>query len=373
MKMRIAGSRILCVAWLGITGFTTLGLAQSVPTDKADGDKADGDKAPQEVQTPESSPAKALELTYKTYRGWDLVLPQESFARVSGDFRFPSLSSSPFTARLDGSALRIDRDADGELDAKVEGAEGLVTLRSQTETSDKFRYSVRLKRTNAGWLFAASGAVLGILDGQKIRIIDQNNNGRHDDYGEDAMVIGQGRYASFLSRVINVRGKLYSIEVSGDGRTLNYTPYVGATGTLDLSSRFATKGKLLSAIIRSEDGTISYNMTGGPMTVPVGEYRFYCGRIGLGRNVVNFSKGTVRPVTVVANETKSVAFGEPLDIDFQYVREPGRVIIDPKRVRYIGRAGEMYDDWTPFGGSPKFEVKDVLANKQIALAVFGGT
>ena len=244
--MRIAESRILCVAWLGITGFTTLGLAQSVPTDKAD-----GDKALLEVQTPGSAPAKALELTYKTYRDWDLVLPQESFARVSGNFHFPSLSSSPFIARLDGSALRIDRDADGELDAKVEGVEGLVTLRAETEAGEKLRYSVRLKRTNAGWVFAASGAVLGILDGQKIRIIDQNNNGRHDDYGEDAMVIGQGRYASFLSRVINVRGKLYSIEVSEDGRTLNYKPYVGATGTLDLSSRFATKGKLLSAIILS--------------------------------------------------------------------------------------------------------------------------
>jgi hypothetical protein len=114
-------------------------------------------------------------------------------------------------------------------------------------------------------------------------------------------------------------------------------------------------------------------MTGGPMTVPVGEYRFFCGRIGLGRNVVNFSEGTVRPVTVVANETKSVAFGEPLQIDFKYIREPGRVIMDPKWVHYVGRAGEMYDDWTPFGGSPKFEVKDLLTDKQIALAVFGGT
>ena len=201
------------------------------PRQKALLEKADGDKAPREVQTPGSAPAKTLELTYKTYRDWDLVLPQESFARVSGDFHFPSLSSSPFIARLDGSALRIDRDADGEVDAKVEGAEGLVTLRAQTEAGDKLRYSVRLKRTNAGWVFAASGAALGILDGQKIRIIDQNNNGRYDDYGEDAMVIGQGRYASFLSRVINVRGKFYSIEVSGDGRTLNYRPDVGATGS----------------------------------------------------------------------------------------------------------------------------------------------
>ena len=95
---------------------------------------------------------------------------------------------------------------------------------------------------------------MGIIDGQKIRIIDQNNNGRYDEYGKDAMVVGQGRYASFLSKVINVRGKLYSIEVSRDGRTLTYEPYAGKSGTLDMTTKFATKGKLLSAIVRSEDG-----------------------------------------------------------------------------------------------------------------------
>jgi len=317
--------------------------------------------------------AKVLELKYKTYRDWDLVLPQESFTRVSGDFHFPDLSSSRFTTKLDGSALRIDKNADGKVDAKVEGESGLVTLRSKNEAGTKFLYSVRLQKNNAGWFYAASGAALGIIDGQKIRIVDQNNNGRYDEYGMDAMVVGQGRYASFLSKVINVRGKLYSIEVARDGHSLTYEPYAGESGTLDLTTQFATKGKLLSAIIRSWDGTTSFNMTGQPMAIPTGDYQLFRGRIGLGRNVVNFSKGKVKPINVAANRKRSIAYGEPLNIDFTYVRQPGRVIMAPQLVSYVGRAGEIYDDWTPFGGSPKFEVKDLDTGRRISLAIFGGT
>lgn len=317
--------------------------------------------------------AEPLETNYKTYRDWDLVLPRESFARVSGDFRFPGISPATFKTELDGSALRIDKNGDGQMDAKVEGETGVVTFRGETKDGDRFRYSVRLRKTSAGWHYAASGAALASIDRQKVRFIDQNNNGRYDEYGTDAILIGQGRYASFLSKVINVRGNLYSIDVSRDGRRLSYEPYAGEHGTLDLTTRFATKGKLLSAIVRSEDGMMSFNVTGKPMAVPVGKYHLYHGSIGLGRNVVKFSKGKVGWITVATGEKRSVAFGEPVQIDFSYIEQPGRVIMAPQLVSYVGRAGEVYDQWTPFGGSPRFEVKDADTGKRIALAIFGGS
>ena len=49
-------------------------------------------------------------------------------------------------------------------------------------------------------------------------------------------------------RVEGHSGTLYSIDVSMDGRRLTYEPYSGPHGTLDLTTQFATKGKLLSAI-----------------------------------------------------------------------------------------------------------------------------
>ena len=320
-----------------------------------------------------SAGAEVVELKYKTYRSWDLVLPAESFLKVSGDFGFPDSSPSKFKTKLDGAALRIDRNADGEMEAVVGGKGGLVTLQGKTHSGDKFLYAVRLIKTNAGWSYAASGAALGMIDGQKIRIIDQNNNGRYDDYGADAIVIGQGRYASFLSEVINVRGKLYSIDVSTDGLSLDCEPYSGERGTLDLTTQFATKGKLLAVIVRSADGKKSFDLAGGPLEIPAGSYELDHGRIGVGRNVVTFMRGELGTITVEPEKERTLALGEPVKIKFNYLRQPGRVIMDPKLVRYVGRSGEVYADWNPFGGSPQFDVRDTVTGEQIALAVFGGT
>ncbi len=317
--------------------------------------------------------AEKIALKYKTYRNWDLELPKESFVRVSGDFSFPDSSPSKFKSQLDGAALKIDRNADGEMEAVVEGKGGLVTLLGKTHDGEKFLYALRLIKTNAGWGYAASGAALGMVDGQKVRIIDQNNNGRYDEYGKDAIVIGQGRYATFLSKVINVRGKLYSIDVSTDGLSLDCEPYAGERGTLDLSSQFATKGKLLSAVVRSADGDHSFNLAGGPMEVPAGQYELDHGKIGIGRNVVTFTKGKLGSIAVEAGEERKLTLGEPVNIKFEFVLKSGKVIMDPKLVKYVGRGGEVYQSWNPFGGSPKFDVRDASTGDQIALAIFGGT
>ncbi|MEM7385318.1 MAG: hypothetical protein AAF514_10270 [Verrucomicrobiota bacterium] len=312
---------------------------------------------------------KNLALKYKTYRDWNLVLPKESFSRVSGDFHFGESSPSRFSTKLEGTALRIDKNADGEMDAKVEGDQGLVILKGKTNDGRKFLYSVRLAKGTGGWHYAASGAATGVIDGQKVRFIDQNNNGRYDEYGIDAMVVGQGRYASFLSKVINVRGQLYSIDLSKDGRSLSYEPYEGPQGTVDLGSTLATKGKLLSAVIQNSDG-LSFNLNSDPTRLPVGQYQLYRGMIGLGSNVVQFSKGKSQALEVKADETLKVAYGEPLNIDFTYVRQPGRVILAPQLMNYVGQSGELYDQWKP-QDSPRFALLDLDSGKGFANAVFG--
>ena len=316
--------------------------------------------------------AETVDLKYKTYRNWNLVLPQESFLKIGGYFHFPDSFPGKFKVETEGTVLHIDRDADGKSDAKVEGDSGLVTLRGKHADGAKFAYSLRLVKGNAGWGYASSGAALGLIDGRKIRFIDQNNNGRYNDYGKDAMVIGQGKHATFLSKAVNISGKLYAIEISPDGRKLTYTPYAGAKGTLDLTTHFSTKGKLLSAIVQSENGEMAFDVTGDPLEVPTGTYHLFGGRIGLGRNVVEFTKGKTEPMKVEADQTHTVAFGEPVNIDFRYIRQPNRAIMVPNMVSYVGRAGELYTSWTPFGGSPQFEVKDMETGKQIALAIFGG-
>ncbi len=314
---------------------------------------------------------ESASLKFKTYRDWDLILPQEQSKRMGGEFVLEGMGK-PYRTGVTGTALDIDKDGDGVFDVKVEGESGVVTLRGETAEGQKLSYSLRLRNQGSGWHALPGGAVVGKVGGQQVRIIDQNLNGRFDDYGQDALIVGRGKQASFLSRVVPVRGELYSIDVARDGSKLDWTPYEGERGTLDLSTQFASKGKLLGAVVVSDDKRWSFTLTGRPMVVPAGNYHLRQGRIGLGRNVVAFSRGKTRTMTVTPGETKTVALGEPIEIDFKYVRQPGRVIMAPQLLSYVGRAGEQYDQWTPFGGSPQFDVRDVETGKQIALAVFGG-
>ena len=315
--------------------------------------------------------AELASLKYTTLRDWDVVLPKEQFTRVSGDLAFSGVPTV-FHTQVNGTALVVDHDGDGETDVKVSGKYGLVTLRGKSTGGNTYNYSMRLVNQGGGWMYAASGAAQGKIANQKVQIIDQNNNGRYNDYGKDAMIIGRGKNASFLSKVVNVRGKLFSIDVAADGSEIDFEPFAGGQGMIDMTSQFATKGKLLAAIVQSADGQHSFALSGKALEVPAGDYHLYNGRVGMGRNVVVFSKGASKSITVKAGASETVALGEPLNIDFRYVRQPGRVIMAPQLVSYVGRFGEVYGQWTPFGGSPQFDVRDMETGKQLALAVFGG-
>ncbi len=309
----------------------------------------------------DSSPLK-----FKTYRDWDLELPEAEAKPLSGPIVLEGMKMA-FNTGVEGTALQVDKDGDGNFDVKVTGESGLVTLQGETQ-----RYALRVANQGTGWHAMPGGAMVGKVRGQQVRLIDQNLNGRFDDYGVDAMIVGRGKHASFLSRVINVRGDLVSIAVAPDGTSVTWEPYQGERGTLDFGTSFASKGKLLGAVVVESSKQLSYTLTSRAMTVPAGNYQLHQGRIGLGRNVVSFGPGKMGMLAVTAGETMAVTLGEPVTIDFKYVRQPGRVIMAPQLVSYVGKAGEVYDQWTPFGGSPQFEVKDMESGKQLAIAVFGG-
>lgn len=78
--------------------------------------------------------------------------------------------------------------------------------------------------------------------------------------GVDAMILGIGKDAGFLSRMIHVDGVLHELEVATDGSSLSVTPGEGETGVLDFRSELETKGKLLSALVRSEDGRDCFDL-----------------------------------------------------------------------------------------------------------------
>ena len=322
-----------------------------------------------ETSAPQAAAAGTLELAYRPSRRWRYELPAETFQKVGGALDFTAAGGARFATKVEGAALHVDTDGDGATDVKVEGEGGYVRLR----TKDGFDYAIRLVN-QGGWRWAASGGRVGKLDGVRVLLIDQDGDGRYDGYGRDAMIVGGARTASFLSRVVNVAGALHTLDVAADGTTLRHTPYEGARGTLDVARRWHAQARLRSVILRSEDGTLAFDLAGqlDGLTVPAGTYVLHGGSLALGDSHVRFRRGKAEAVTVKAGETTRVLGGGPLKAEFAFQRRGDEMVFTPEALRWYGRAGEEYYGWAPFGGSPRFTVTDIQAKKEVAKAIFTG-
>ena len=313
--------------------------------------------------------AGAVELKHKGFRTFAFVLPEPRFLPVSGGFDFREVGGANFKATLDGEALQVDTDGDGEVDTKLEGKDAFLRLKA----ANGFRYAARLVNTPRGWMYAPGGALVGKIGETRITLIDQDGNGRHGDKA-DAMIVGRSDHATWFSQVVNVDGQLHTIRIAKDGRQLHHEPYAGAAGTLDGVQKHRADAKLLAAIVRSEDGAHSFDLAKAEkgLRVPAGRYLLQGGALGLGDNLVRFRQGKTPALEVKPDSTRVLAWGAPLRADFAYERKGDEVHFDPRNVRYFGAAGEEYIDWHPCGKSPEFRIVDAQKATEIATAIFAG-
>jgi hypothetical protein len=311
--------------------------------------------------------AKTTKLRYKSISKWNIQLPSETFSPINGAIPV----AQGFATEIDGTALAVDVNGDGKTDEKAKGTAGMITLKGGTGGLPH-DYSLRLVN-EGGWKWASSGALEGKVAGTKVAIIDQNNNGRFDDFGADAIVVGKTDAASFLSKIINVNGTLYEIEITEDGSELAYKPYMGKAGMLNLLADFESKGKLTAAVVRNENGDYSFELSDAKrgMLIPEGLYSIVSGKVEMGKESCLVKTGECKPIRVSADEPSVFAWGGPITAKFDYTREGEEVTFSPQSLWFFGKAGEEYHNWVPDGAPPKFIIKDEKG-REITTAKFGG-
>ena len=327
-----------------------------------------------------------VSLRYRSYRNWDLHLPNETWFKLTDGIPIPHAGQT-FAVELHGNDLRFDTDGDGKLDRSikplVDSKTGVATTRvvlsGTNGQGDPFRYAVRLRDDARGWEWAPGGAMVGTIATEAgpipVRIIDQDGNGRFDDFGSDAMIVGASDNAMFLSRSILVDGKLRQTEVSADGATLKLVDYSGPTAAIDLSTSFDSKAVLLSAVVLSEDRQHSYDVASsiGPIEIPVGSYIVHSGLLGLGQHRVEVRSGRMEPVTLVAEQTKTIDWGGPMRSEFRFMRQGNQLRFSADAIRYFGDAGEEYANWKPIGKSPEFKIRDADTGVVLEVAILPGS
>ena len=310
-----------------------------------------------------------VELSHRRYREWTIELPAESFTAIGNGIRLGD--DRTFAAELEGTNLLLDLDGDGVTDVRIEGDKGSALLR----TEDGFRYAVRLARGANGWSYAASGSMSGKLGNTRIAIIDQDNDGIYGEVGVDAILIGRGKVATWLGDTLNVDGVLHTLKIDADGSVIELEPYSGPTGQLTVRDGFNGDGKILSAVVRSEDGRQCFDLAAAPgsVSVPVGNYRIDSGKVGMGTMAVTIGGGSSASMTVEADGSQEFEWGGPVRAEFTFQRRGDQVGFSPDQVWYYGTMGEEYQKWFPVGKSPIFVIHDQQTKAEVARAMFPGS
>jgi hypothetical protein len=310
---------------------------------------------------------------------WEYLLPNETPMPFSsgetGGLVIPVAhkGGSGFTVETDGTALAVDTNGDGKVEERVKGLAGIVVLKIKTSAGAPLSYGVRIVMHNGKWHYLPGSAMSGRLQGQDVKVIDLNGNGRYDDYGTDAMIFGKGTSGSYLSKVVSTGGKLFEIEVTADGTSIKSAPFTGESGTLNVTQGFKADGNLSSAVVLDEKNRFSFELSGNKsgLVVPAGDYRLMFGFVRNGAEQAKIRAGNSKPITVKANDSTSLTWGTPLEIEFNYVVNKDKLTV-PIDIKFFGKLGEEYYDFKPEALSPRIVVFDKQSKQKITEGRFGG-
>lgn len=313
-------------------------------------------------------------LKHKSYQKWNWVLPSEQWSAVSGSIPVAHAGGQGFAVEMDGNKLKVDQTGNGRATFEIKGVGGFSRLAARGEDGKPVNYSVRFRAAGQGWQWATGGAMVGKLKGMPVVLFDQNNNGVYNDLGEDALIIGKGKGAAFLSEVINLKGKLYTIEVDPQGRSISAVPFTGEVGTLNVASGFKARGRLNSIVVSDSEGKYSFEMASAKkgLLVPVGDYAITAGQAKAGAETVMIRQGRMNPVAVTSGNKTDLEWGASVAIEFDYSLAAGNLTVEPSALRWYGAAGEEYYGWTPDAKSPKILILDAENGRLVGEGRFGG-
>lgn len=311
---------------------------------------------------------KSAKVEYATFKDalgkWKLFVPDEKRGRLIDGFTL-GRDRHRFETKPHFARWKIDADRDGKFD----DLEGPVELEVKTENGQPFRYAIRPVGehwSSGGDEWVSAGGWKGNINRQPILLVDRDLDGQWGEMGEDAIVSGRGKkqVTTILTPVIRIRDELVEILVTQDPLAIQYRPYTGPTGEIDLDAGLSgVKGAtVVSLVIIDRAGQCSVDVakSQGPVAVPPGEYRISEGvlqrRSGRKVATLEFSGArseqpeTIRilgkkmkPFAVEAGERCSPNWGAPFDSYATFFADEDYVTMTSYEITVVGSMGETYD------------------------------
>ncbi|MCY3020912.1 MAG: hypothetical protein NTW87_17990 [Planctomycetota bacterium] len=256
-------------------------------------------------------------------------------------------------ARLQGKFIWIDANGDGKAvpeETRAVAPDGFTdpfTCDLHYEDGTATPYSFRLKAVVEGEKYALIRATARVAEfqGQKIVLLDDNGNGRYDDAGQDAVIVGDGP-VSLLGRYISLGGKFYETLVHAGGTTMEIRPAPDIeTGTVDLFEKYTPSQKsenlkIHTLIISGTQGSFAFDDNHKAQKVPAGPYDLVFGLLERAKEWVYLKKGDKTSFTVIANQTVTPHWGGAVKAKFDVASDEKGIVVSPPA--FFGEGSEQY-------------------------------
>ncbi|MBN2490590.1 MAG: hypothetical protein JXQ29_07060 [Planctomycetes bacterium] len=283
-----------------------------------------------------------------------------------------------------GTKLFLDPDNSGKNPVRLKAGAGTQAVMDipvhYARGTGKYRLLLRMlgeteKLLGEGFNFSSSTRVYlqmarachmeGKFNGVRFMLVDDNLNGKYDDYGQDLVAFDK-QPTQPLSPVMDFGGTLYSVaRVKPEGSEVSFQEYVGDTGKIQFKwtgGRGVTPVFLVVVCTRGEFQNCFFNVgSGEPVTVPNGFYQFARGMLAQGQGkkirLATIATGKSEVFEVEENTTTVKELGAPYDIVCAISQAPEGVQIRGKDVKIYGAMKEHYQHFYPDSYTPVLSVR----------------
>ena len=282
-----------------------------------------------------------------------------------------------------GSSTRFGLDLNG--DGKVAGDEwrSLGRFRSggfqfalDAGSGGSRKYALALNDISI-YLVQGSGARMGArywvnfshkgtINGETIRIIDDDLDGTFTQNGGDGILIGKARAAVPLMRVHRIGEYFYRLDVAEDGSKIDYARLEDT----DLGEVVAPiRTSALKCLVLKGSQSAFDLKADAKTTVLAGEYRLSYGLLAVGNATVPIKPTELAlTYTIKAGQVNTIRIGAPLTLFFKASYGDGKISVMPD-LRIIGAGGELYA--SDFQGTARPRVAFLAGNRVAASANMG--
>jgi hypothetical protein len=212
----------------------------------------------------------------------------------------------------------------------------------------------------------SAASVVGTLNGTKLRVIDDNMDGKYgsppqpwqyqgllagDDQPDiDCVVVGDGKRARPWSEYLEVGGAWYQMEPVKVGMSFNATPVTLETGKLKLVFKGEPPAFVIVQGTEKLEKSCFDLLQNGPaeVDVPVGRYKLLFGILRKGKKsqvmkALILPSKTMADWRVEAGKTTTISLGAPFAFDFEQHVEGEKLTVTGASVVVTGSSGERYE------------------------------